>query len=153
MITELKLNNFKSHQHTTLNMKPLTLISGVNNIGKSSVLQALLLLRQTFKKGILSKGLDLNNRKRCTLQTGKWTIFVVWISLGKKQSRLQLSRWRECVGCIFSPIIRRIDFTQWWFSRRARNIVITFSFWCWLPISQCFSLGWSKWFPNCIVRG
>lgn len=60
MITELKLNNFKSHQHTTLNMKPLTLISGVNNIGKSSVLQALLLLRQTFKKGILSKGLDLN---------------------------------------------------------------------------------------------
>lgn len=60
MITRLKLNNFKSHRCTELNMKPLTLISGVNNIGKSSVLQALLLLRQTYKKGILSKGLDLN---------------------------------------------------------------------------------------------
>lgn len=59
MITKLKLNNFKSHQHTELDLKPLTLISGVNNIGKSSVLQALLLLRQAFKKGILGKGLDL----------------------------------------------------------------------------------------------
>ncbi len=60
MITKLKLNNFKSHRQTILNMRPLTLISGVNNIGKSSVLQSLLLLRQTFKKGILNKGLDLN---------------------------------------------------------------------------------------------
>ncbi len=59
MITRLKLNNFKSHLHTELDLKPLTLISGVNNIGKSSVLQALLLLRQAFKKGILGKGLDL----------------------------------------------------------------------------------------------
>ncbi len=60
MIRKLHLKNFKSHRDTSLDFKPLTLISGVNNIGKSSVLQALLLLRQTFKKGILSKGLDLN---------------------------------------------------------------------------------------------
>lgn len=59
MITKLKLSNFKSHQHSMLDLKPLTLISGVNNIGKSSVLQSLLLLRQSFKKGILEKGLDL----------------------------------------------------------------------------------------------
>lgn len=60
MITKLKLNNFKSHRNTELEMMPLTLISGVNNIGKSSVLQALLLLRQSLKKGRLSEGLDLN---------------------------------------------------------------------------------------------
>lgn len=60
MIKKLHLKNFKSHRDTCLDFKPLTLISGVNNIGKSSVLQSLLLLRQTFKKGILSKGLDLN---------------------------------------------------------------------------------------------
>ena len=41
-------------------MKPLTLISGVNNVGKSSVLQSLLLMRQTYKKGRLGIGLDLN---------------------------------------------------------------------------------------------
>lgn len=60
MIKKLHLKNFKSHRDTHLDLKPLTIISGVNNIGKSSVLQSLLLLRQTFKKGILNKGLDLN---------------------------------------------------------------------------------------------
>ena len=60
MITKLHLKNFKSHRDTNLDLKPLTLISGVNNIGKSSVLQAILLLRQSFKKGRLTEGLDLN---------------------------------------------------------------------------------------------
>lgn len=60
MITKLHLRNFKSHRDTELNMKPLTLISGVNNVGKSSVLQSLLLMRQTYKKGRLGIGLDLN---------------------------------------------------------------------------------------------
>ena len=60
MITKLHLKNFKSHRDTSLDLKPFTLISGVNNIGKSSVLQAILLLRQSFKKGRLTEGLDLN---------------------------------------------------------------------------------------------
>lgn len=60
MITKLHLKNFKSHKDTQLEIKPLTLISGVNNVGKSSVLQALLLLRQSFKKNRLKEGLDLN---------------------------------------------------------------------------------------------
>lgn len=60
MIKKLHLKNFKSHKDTLLETKPLTVITGVNNIGKSSVLQALLLLRQSFKKGRLSEGLDLN---------------------------------------------------------------------------------------------
>ena len=59
MIRKLHLKNFKSHRVTCLDFKPLTLISGVNNIGKSSVLQALLLLRQTYKNHRLDKGLDL----------------------------------------------------------------------------------------------
>lgn len=60
MIKKLHLKNFKSHRDTELNIKPLTLISGVNNVGKSSVLQSLLLLRQTFKRGKLGEGLVLN---------------------------------------------------------------------------------------------
>ena len=60
MIKKLHLKNFKSHKDTLLETRPLTVITGVNNIGKSSVLQALLLLRQSFKKGRLSEGLDLN---------------------------------------------------------------------------------------------
>lgn len=60
MIKKLHLKNFKSHRDTMLDFNPLTLISGVNNIGKSSVLQSLLLLRQTYKNHRLEKGLDLS---------------------------------------------------------------------------------------------
>jgi predicted ATPase len=41
-------------------MGALTVLTGINSSGKSSVLQALLLLRQSYKKGRLSTGLDLN---------------------------------------------------------------------------------------------
>lgn len=61
MITKLKISNFKSHQNTELNTSALTLLSGINSSGKSSILQALLLLRQSYKKGRLSAGLDLNS--------------------------------------------------------------------------------------------
>jgi len=60
MITRLKLSNFKSHSNTELNMGALTVLTGINSSGKSSVLQALLLLRQSYKKGRLNAGLDLN---------------------------------------------------------------------------------------------
>jgi len=60
MITKLKLSNFKSHLNTVLNMGALTVLTGVNSSGKSSVIQSLLLLRQSFKKGRLNAGLDLN---------------------------------------------------------------------------------------------
>jgi predicted ATPase len=60
MITKLKISNFKSHRDTELKTGALTLLTGINSSGKSSVLQSLLLLRQSFNKGRLSSGLDLN---------------------------------------------------------------------------------------------
>ncbi|MDR2692581.1 MAG: AAA family ATPase [Dysgonamonadaceae bacterium] len=60
MIIKLKIKNFKSHKNTELNTGNLTVLTGINNSGKSSVLQSLLLLRQSFKKGRLNEGLDLN---------------------------------------------------------------------------------------------
>jgi predicted ATPase len=60
MITKLKISNFKSHRNTELSTGALTLLTGINSSGKSSVLQSLLLLRQSFQKGRLSTGLDLN---------------------------------------------------------------------------------------------
>ncbi len=61
MITKLKIANFKSHKYSELTTGALTLLSGINSSGKSSVLQTLLLLRQSFKKGRLNSGLDLNS--------------------------------------------------------------------------------------------
>lgn len=60
MITKLKIANFKSHKNTELSAGNLTVLTGVNSSGKSSVLQSLLLLRQSFKKQRLGSGLDLN---------------------------------------------------------------------------------------------
>lgn len=48
MIKNLILKNFKCFDELMLEMRPLTLITGVNGMGKSSVIQALLLLRQSY---------------------------------------------------------------------------------------------------------
>lgn len=48
MISSLRLINFKPFENQLLEFKPLTLLSGLNSTGKSSVLQSLLLLRQSY---------------------------------------------------------------------------------------------------------
>ncbi len=61
MINSLRLVNFKTFENQLLDFKPLTLLSGVNSTGKSSVLQSLLLLRQSYQQELLPKeGLALN---------------------------------------------------------------------------------------------
>lgn len=56
MITSLRLRNFKCFSDQALELAPLTLLSGLNGTGKSSVLQALLLLRQSWQQGLLQEG-------------------------------------------------------------------------------------------------
>lgn len=47
MITSVTLDNFKCFEHFYIPLRKLTLIAGVNGAGKSSVIQSLLLLRQS----------------------------------------------------------------------------------------------------------
>ncbi len=47
MLTRIKLENFKCFRELDLKCAPLTLLTGINGTGKSSVFQALVLLRQT----------------------------------------------------------------------------------------------------------
>ena len=62
MITQLRAQNFKSWQDTgTLQLAPLTGLFGANNSGKTSILQVLLMLKQTVEpppgwKGTLNFG-------------------------------------------------------------------------------------------------
>jgi predicted ATPase len=61
MITSLRLLNFKPFADQLFKFRKLTLFSGLNSTGKSSVLQSLLLLRQSYQQGLLpDKGLALN---------------------------------------------------------------------------------------------
>lgn len=49
MFNDIKIKNFKSLKELNVNFKNLTLFTGVNSSGKSSTLQALLLLKQNFQ--------------------------------------------------------------------------------------------------------
>src|SRR5437870_12534015 len=61
MILRVGLANFKCFENQSLPLAPVTLLTGLNGMGKSSVLQALLLLRQSHEQGLLqSAGLALN---------------------------------------------------------------------------------------------
>ena len=61
MLNLLSLKNFKSIKDDDFELRNLTLFSGVNGMGKSSVLQSLLLLRQSYDKHLLpSVGLSLS---------------------------------------------------------------------------------------------
>ena len=61
MIHTLRLQNYKCFEDQSLTFKALTLLSGLNGTGKSSVIQSLLLLRQSYQQGLLqTTGLALN---------------------------------------------------------------------------------------------
>ena len=61
MISLLRLKIFKLFSNQSLSFRPLTLLSGLNSTGKSSTLQALLLMRQSYQQGLFeSQGLALN---------------------------------------------------------------------------------------------
>lgn len=70
MIKELNIENFKSHLKTDLELSNLNLFTGANGVGKSSIIQALLLLRQSYQKSVLSEGIDLN-KPLCYIGTVK----------------------------------------------------------------------------------
>jgi predicted ATPase len=62
MLMQLKLNNFKIWRDTgTMRMAPLTLLLGTNSSGKSSLIQSLLLIRQTVKGNDPKMDLNLGN--------------------------------------------------------------------------------------------
>ncbi len=61
MISHLKLNNFKCFESQELPLQNLTLLAGMNGMGKSSVIQSLLLLRQSHDQSLLAEaGVTLN---------------------------------------------------------------------------------------------
>jgi predicted ATPase len=61
MIRKLRLRNYKCFEDQLLTFNLLTLLSGLNSTGKSSVIQSLLLLRQSYQQNLLqTTGLVLN---------------------------------------------------------------------------------------------
>lgn len=69
MITKLKIQNFKCHNDTNLDLCNLNIFSGVNASGKTSIIQSLLLLRQSYLKGVIFDGMELN-KPLCNIGIG-----------------------------------------------------------------------------------
>ncbi|MBF0132555.1 MAG: DUF3696 domain-containing protein [Magnetococcales bacterium] len=61
MISRIRLLNFKCFGEVSIPLANLTLMTGLNGMGKSSAIQSLLVLRQSFHQGLLpGRGLALN---------------------------------------------------------------------------------------------
>lgn len=72
MIQYLHIKNFKALHNIHLKPTNLNLCFGMNGMGKSTLLQALLLLRQSHQKGVLeNKGLLLQGGDLISIGTGK----------------------------------------------------------------------------------
>ena len=48
MIHEINFNNYKAFKTGQLRIRPITILLGTNSAGKSSIIQLLLMLAQTF---------------------------------------------------------------------------------------------------------
>lgn len=55
MISWLKVNNFKSNEKQDFQMKPITILTGLNSTGKSSIIQSILLLSADSSSSSLLK--------------------------------------------------------------------------------------------------
>ncbi len=62
MITAVSLENFKAFTDISLDISPLTLFTGRNGMGKSSFIQSLLLLRQSYLEDKTLSELTLNGK-------------------------------------------------------------------------------------------
>ncbi len=72
MIEKITVKNFKSLKNIELPLTKLNILTGLNGSGKSSLIQSLLLLRQSFKNGDKdSVGLILQDKELIDLGSGK----------------------------------------------------------------------------------
>lgn len=75
MIRRMKADNFKCFEHIDMEFSNLNLLSGLNSMGKSTLIQLFLLLRQSYEQNALKKGIYLNG-KYTNLGTGKDILYT-----------------------------------------------------------------------------
>ncbi|ACB94414.1 DUF3696 domain-containing protein [Beijerinckia indica] len=75
MIEFIELRNFKTFDETELNLGSLTLLAGLNGSGKSTVIQALGLLRQSFDARFLTSGALALNGELVEIGTGRDVLY------------------------------------------------------------------------------
>ena len=108
MIDKLTITNFKAFGSAEIRLAPYTLLSGLNSSGKSTVLQALALLRQSFDQGLLSLddgGFPLNG-ELTQLGTGQDVLHEDYVTPAGEQPQIGfqlsasniLNEWQGAYG-------------------------------------------------------
>ncbi len=93
MVRKIEAENFKCFEHIKLEFSNLNMFSGVNSMGKSTLIQLFLLLRQSYEQNALEKGIYLNGRYT-NLGVGKDVLYAeakenkVGISIEDEQNYL-----------------------------------------------------------------
>ena len=98
MITRIDLRHFKCFETLKLPLQPLTLLSGGNASGKSSVMQALVLLHQTMQEHEWSSRLMLNG---ATMRLGT-VADVIDQEHGRRGFGIELVHEDRTYGWVFS---------------------------------------------------
>lgn len=88
MIDRLTLTNFKAFQHADIPLGPLTLLTGLNSSGKSTVIQALALLYQSYQAGFLQAPFVSDGNERRPLGGGGFLLNGELVGLGTGQDVL-----------------------------------------------------------------
>jgi len=110
MITSINLKNYKCFETQAIGTKKITLLTGLNGMGKSSVIQALLLLRQSFVDGLLAIGEIELNGPLVQLGTGQDVLYedaqedeikigITWEDDLKAEFILQYNREADVIKC------------------------------------------------------
>lgn len=131
MLDKITLTNFKCFQRLELICSPLTLLCGLNGMGKSSVLQALLVLRQSAASGELHQDRLVLSGEFAHLGTGQDVLFegaetdvvefelrdsdvseVCWLAFDYSRDADQLTG--QLMGISGNLVDPRIKDTKWW---------------------------------------
>ncbi len=94
MIDAVELSNFKCFERASIALGSITLATGLNGSGKSSLIQSLLLLHQSQQQGLLRDGKLALNGELVQLGAGK-DAFCEFAD--EEVMRLKLS-WRDCAA-------------------------------------------------------
>ena len=101
MLRRVDLSNFKCFEKLELRCAAINLLCGLNGMGKSSLLQALLVLRQSIETGELRQGRLVLGGERADLGTGSDVLFDRAVTKPISDlyvSEVTVDRYR-CCGC------------------------------------------------------
>ena len=104
MLTRLELSNFKCFANLELDFAPITLLCGLNGMGKSSVMQALLVLRQSYELRVLREGRIALGGRLADVGTGEDALFE-----GAKTDVIKFSLYRDDVA---EPCVLAYDYDR-----------------------------------------